>query len=73
MKGYGRDRVAGRQPNYQSALGPTTTGVGPRLGLDAVDMVLARLAANPATASAVPPLRRRLVRARQTFAAVAAR
>jgi hypothetical protein len=60
-------------PNYQSALGRTSAGVGTRLGLDAVDMVLARLAANPATASAVPPLRRQLAQARQTFAKVAAR
>jgi hypothetical protein len=60
-------------PKYQSAVGRTSAAVGARLGLDAVDMVLARLAANPATAKAVPPLRRQLAQARQTFAAVAAR
>jgi hypothetical protein len=60
-------------PRYQNALVRTSSGVGARLGLDAVDLVLARLAANPATAGAVPPLRRRLVQARQTFAELAAR
>jgi hypothetical protein len=58
-------------PRYQSAVARTSTGVGARLGLDAVDLALARLAANPATASAVPVLRRRLERARRTFAEVA--
>jgi len=39
------------------------------LGLDAVDLALTRLAANPATASAVPALRSRLAQARKTVAA----
>jgi hypothetical protein len=60
-------------PRYQSAVARTSTGVGAKLGLDVVDLAIARLAANPATAGAVPPLRRRLDQARRTFAVAAAR
>ena len=51
-------------PNFQSALARATTRTGVTLGLDSIDQVLNRLAANPATASAVPDLRRQLARAR---------
>jgi hypothetical protein len=60
-------------PRYQSTVARTSTGVGARLGLDVVDLAIGRLAANPATASAVPALRRRLDQARRTFAVAAAR
>jgi hypothetical protein len=51
-------------PNFQSALGRVSTRFGAGLGLDAVDLALNRLAANPATASAVPALRRQAAAAR---------
>jgi hypothetical protein len=51
-------------PNFQSALARATTRTGLTLGLDSIDQVLNRLAANPATAAAVPDLRRQLARAR---------
>ena len=56
-------------PRFQSALSQTSTRFGTNLGLDAVDLALTRLAANPATASAVPALRSRLAQARKTVAA----
>ena len=52
-------------PNFQSALARATTRTGLTLGLDSIDQAINRLAANPATASAVPELRRRLAQARQ--------
>lgn len=55
-------------PGFQSALRQASTRFGANLGLDAVDMALARLAANPATAGAVPRLRRRLAAARRSLA-----
>jgi hypothetical protein len=55
-------------PNFQSALGRVSTRFGANLGLDAVDLALNRLAANPATAAAVPGLRQRVVAARTTIA-----
>ena len=51
-------------PNFQSALARATTRTGLTLGLDSIDQAINRLAANPATASAVPELRRRLAQAR---------
>lgn len=55
-------------PNFQSALGRVSTRFGAGLGLDAVDLALNRLAANPATAPAVPGLRQRVTAARATIA-----
>ena len=52
-------------PNFQSALARATTRTGLTLGLDSIDQAINKLAANPATASAVPELRRRLAQARQ--------
>jgi hypothetical protein len=60
-------------PRFQSALGRASTRFGTNLGLDAVGLTLDRLAANPATASAVPGLRRQLASARQAVAAGANR
>jgi hypothetical protein len=47
-------------PEFQSAWQRTGTRVGLSLGLDAIDRALNSLAANPATAAAVPDLRKRL-------------
>jgi hypothetical protein len=55
-------------PGFQSALRQASTRFGANLGLDAVDMMLAKLAANPATAGAVPKLRRQLGAARRSIA-----
>jgi hypothetical protein len=54
-------------PNFQSALSQVSTRFGANLGLDAVDLVLGKLAANPATAGAVPGLRAQLAAARRTI------
>jgi hypothetical protein len=54
-------------PGFQSALKQTTTKVGLSLALDAIDRVIGELAANPATAGAVPDLRKRLAAARKTI------
>ena len=51
-------------PAFQSALAQATTRTGLTLGLDSVGQAINRLAANPATAGAVPQLRRRLAEAR---------
>jgi hypothetical protein len=56
-------------PAFQNALRQASTRLGASLGLDAVDLVLSRLAANPATAAAVPALRQRLALARRTITA----
>ena len=56
-------------PTFRSALGQVSTRFGAGLGLDAVDLVLGKLAANPASAGAVPELRQRLALARRTIAA----
>lgn len=56
-------------PNFQSALGRVSTRFGAGLGLDAVDLALNRLAANPATAAAVPALRRQVAAARGAITA----
>ena len=54
-------------PGFQSALNQVSTRFGANLGLDAVDLALGKLAANPATAAAVPELRKELASARSTF------
>jgi len=51
-------------PAFQGAWAQATTRTGLSLGLDSVDQAINRLAANPATAGAVPDLRRQLARAR---------
>ena len=51
-------------PKFQSALAQATARTGLALGLDSIDQGIDRLAANPATATAVPELRRRLAQAR---------
>jgi hypothetical protein len=51
-------------PNFQSALARATTRTGLTLGLDSINQAINRLAANPATAGAVPDLQRRLAQAR---------
>lgn len=58
-------------PKFQSALAQATAHTGLTLGLDAVDQAINRLARDPATASAVPELRRRLAKARSVAAAAA--
>lgn len=55
-------------PRFQSALNQVSARFGASLGLDAVDLALARLAANPATAGAVPGLRKQVAAARRTIA-----
>lgn len=54
-------------PEFQNALQQVGTHVGLSLGLDAIDRAIGSLAANPATASAVPQLRERLAAARKTI------
>jgi len=60
-------------PGFQGALGQVSTRFGANLGLDAVDGALTKLAANPATAGAVPALRKRLALARRTIAVAGSR
>jgi hypothetical protein len=55
-------------PGFQSALRQVSARMGANLGLDAVNLALNRLAANPAAAGAVPALRKQLAQARQTLA-----
>jgi len=55
-------------PGFQSALRQVSTRFGANLGLDAVELAVAKLAANPGTAGAVPALRRQLAAARRTIA-----
>jgi hypothetical protein len=59
-------------PGFQSALRQVTTRFGANLGLDAIDMALTKLAANPVTARAVPALRKQLAAARRTVAGATA-
>lgn len=54
-------------PGFQSAIQRVTTRAGLTLGLDTVDRALDKLAANPAAASAIPPLRKRLAAARKSI------
>lgn len=54
-------------PGFQGALRQVSARFGASLGLDAVDLALRNLAGNPAAASAVPGLQRRLAQARQTI------
>ena len=56
-------------PRFQGAISQVSSRFGAKLGLDAVDLVLGRLAANPATAGAVPQLQKRVAAARRTIAA----
>lgn len=60
-------------PGFQSALRQVTTRFGANLGLDAVVLALARLAANPGTAASVPELRKQLATARRTIAGAGSR
>jgi hypothetical protein len=60
-------------PGFQSALNQVSTRFGAGLGLDAVDLALNKLATNPATAAAVPGLRKELASARKTIAAAGSR
>jgi hypothetical protein len=55
-------------PGFQSALSQVSARFGANLGLDAVDLALPKLAANPVTAGAVPALRQQLASARRTIA-----
>ncbi|MEO7103171.1 MAG: hypothetical protein ABI311_07245 [Gemmatimonadaceae bacterium] len=55
-------------PGFQSAMSRVSTRFGANLGLDAVNLALTRMAANPATARAVPKLRQQLTAARQSIA-----
>jgi hypothetical protein len=54
-------------PQFRNGLSQVSSRVGAKLGLDAVDAVLDKLAANPLTASAVPELRKKLAAARITL------
>ncbi|HUO51442.1 MAG TPA: hypothetical protein VMT93_02905 [Gemmatimonadaceae bacterium] len=60
-------------PGFQSALSQVSARMGGDLGLDAVDIALNTLAKNPATAGAVPELRRQIAAARKTLASGGAR
>jgi hypothetical protein len=53
-------------PGFQGALRQATTRFGLSLGLDAIDRAVGKLSANPAAASAVPELRKRISKARKT-------
>ena len=72
---YGTERPTELEsdPGFQSALGRVSTRFGANLGLDAVDLALGKLAANPAAASAVPGLREQVPTARRTISAAAKR
>lgn len=54
-------------PGFQGALRHVSTRLGASLGLDAVDLALRNLAANPAAAGSVPNLQHRLAQARQSI------
>lgn len=60
-------------PRFQTAVSQVSTRMGANLGLDAVNLALNKLAANPATAVAVPRLRKQLTAARQTIASAESR
>ena len=55
-------------PDFQNAYQQVFTRFASNLGLDAVDLALRNVAANPAAASAVPTLRLQLAKARTTIA-----
>jgi hypothetical protein len=55
-------------PEFQGALRQVTTRFGAGLGLDAVDVALNQLAANPAMARLVPGIREQVTVARQAIA-----
>lgn len=52
-------------PGFQGALRRVTTRFGLSLGLDVIDRSIGELSANPAAASAVPELRKRLSKVRK--------
>ena len=60
-------------PGFQSAMSRVSTRFGANLGLDAVNLALSRMEANPATARAVPRLRQRLAAARMSIAGTRSR
>jgi hypothetical protein len=60
-------------PEFQNALNQVSTRFGAKLGLDAVDLALGRLAGVPGTAGAVADLRKQLAVARQTLEATGTR
>ena len=55
-------------PGFRNALSQVSARFGANLGLDAVDLALAKLSANPAAAGAVPALHKQLALARRTIA-----
>ena len=61
-------------PQFRSAFNQVSTRFGTSLGLDAVDLVLNRLAAaSPASATQIAALRQQVTQARQSFAAAGSR
>jgi membrane-bound ClpP family serine protease len=54
-------------PGFQSALSQASGRFGAKMGLDAVDLALNKMAENPATAAAVPELRKQLAAARRAL------
>jgi hypothetical protein len=60
-------------PGFQSALREVSTRFGASLGLDAVDVALRNLSANPAAQGAIPDLQKRLALARKTIGGSAAK
>ncbi len=52
-------------PGFQGALGQAMTRFGLSFGLDTVDRAIGKLPANPAAASPLPELRKRLTAARE--------
>lgn len=60
-------------PGFQGAMRRVSTRLGASLGLDAVNLGLNRMAANPATARAVPKLRQQLAAARMSIAGTGTR
>ena len=55
-------------PGFQGALRDVSTRLGANLGLDAVDLAVRRLSANPAAESSVPGLELQLAAARKAIA-----
>lgn len=60
-------------PGFQSAMSRVSTRLGANLGLDAVNLALTKMEANPATARAVPRLRQQLTAARKSIAGTKSR
>ncbi len=59
-------------PSFQGALSQASTRFSAKMGLDVVDMALDKMAENPATAAAVPALRKQLAAARRALSSGAA-